>query len=323
MQLNKLYNEDCIDGMKRIEDKSIDLILTDLPYGTTACSWDNIISFPSLWECYNRIIKDNGAIVLFSVQPFTTKLINSNLKNFRYCWYWKKNNKTGFAFAKYQPMRCIEDICVFYADNGNAGEHIELRQYMFEELNKSGLKRGDIDKLLNNYMSSHYFTNGKQFAIPSKKDYEKLQSTGYFKRPYEDIKKEFAALRKAPTYNPQGLKRLTNAKVRQKRAPKKDNVYNMEKLTKVHTQQFTNYPVHLLQFDNEAVSNKNRLHPTQKPLALCEYLIKTYTNAGDTVLDSCAGSGTTLLAAKNTGRNYIGFELDAGYYKTALKRLTA
>lgn len=243
MQLNKLYNEDCIDGMKRIEDKSIDLILTDLPFGVTSCAWDSVIPFPSLWECYNRIIKDNGAIVLFSVQPFTTKLINSNSKNFRYCWYWKKNNKTGFAFAKYQPMRCIEDICVFY--------------------------------------------------------------------------------KKAPTYNPQGLKRLTNAKVRQKRETGKDSVYKRETLTKAFTQQFTNYPVHLLQFDNEAVNNKNRLHPTQKPLALCEYLIKTYTNAGETVLDSCAGSGTTLLAAKNTGRNYIGFELDAGYYKTALQRLTA
>jgi site-specific DNA-methyltransferase (adenine-specific) len=243
MQLNKLYNEDCIDGMKKIESKSIDLILTDLPYGVTDCAWDSVIPFPSLWECYNRIIKDNGAIVLFSVQPFTTKLINSNLKNFRYCWYWKKNNKTGFTFAKFQPMRCIEDICVFY--------------------------------------------------------------------------------KKAPTYNPQGLKRIENPKARQKRAPETDNVYNMEKLTKIHTPQFTNYPVHLLQFDNEAVNNKKRLHPTQKPLALCEYLIKTYTNGGDVVLDSCAGSGTTLLAAKNTGRNYIGFEIDTGHYKTALQRLTA
>lgn len=318
MQLNKLYNEDCIDGMKKIESKSIDLILTDLPYGVTDCAWDSVIPFPSLWECYNRIIKDNGAIVLFSVQPFTTKLINSNLKNFRYCWYWKKNNKTGFAFAKYQPLRCIEDICVFYAaDTGNAGECVELRKYMFEELKKSGLTRGDVDKLLNNYMSSHYFTNGKQFIIPSKKDYEKLQSTGYFQRPHEDLKQEFAAQRKNKTtkYNPQGLKAFN--KVINKHGT--GSVYKISH--KPHFRKYKNYPVNLLEFKNEAVNSKNRFHPTQKPLALCEYLIKTYTDAGDTVLDSCAGSGTTLLAAKNTGRNYIGFEIDTGYYKTALQRL--
>lgn len=243
MQLNTIYNEDCIKGMKRITDKSIDLILTDLPFGVTSCKWDSIIPFPSLWEQYNRIIKDNGAIVLFSVQPFTTKLINSNLKHFRYCWYWKKNNKTGFAFAKYQPMRCIEDICVFY--------------------------------------------------------------------------------KQAPKYNPQGLKKLKQQRARQKKGTAKDGVYERNTLLKSFTQKYTNYPVHLLQFNNEAASNKNRLHPTQKPLALCEYLIKTYTNEGDTVLDSCAGSGTTLLAAKRTGRNYIGFETDAEYYKICVLRLTA
>lgn len=243
MQLNKVYNEDCIKGMQRIEERSIDLILTDLPYNVTDCNWDKIIPFPSLWEQYNRIIKDNGAIVLFSIQPFTTKLINSNLKHFRYCWYWKKNNKTGFAFAKYQPMRCIEDICVFY--------------------------------------------------------------------------------KQAPTYNPQGLKKVEKPILRQSKRERENGIFKAGALAKPYKTTFTNYPVHLLQFANEATSNKNRLHPTQKPLALCEYLIKTYTNEGDTVLDSCCGSGTTLLAAKNTGRNYIGFETDAGYYNITVQRLTA
>ena len=319
MQLNRVYNEDCIQGMKKIEDGSIDLILTDLPYGVTSCGWDSIIPFPSLWQQYHRIIKDNGAIVLFAVQPFTTKLIHSNLKNFRYCWYWKKNNKTGAAFAKFQPMRCIEDICVFYADKGNEGKHTELRQYLFDELKKSGLNRDGVNKLLENTMSSHYFTYGKQFALPSERDYKKLQSTGYFQKPYEDIKREFAAQRNntAPKYNPQGLKEYN------KFIDRKGGVDNIYKITKKpHFQKYTNYPVHLLQFDNEAASNKNRLHPTQKPLALCEYLIKTYTDEGETVLDSCAGSGTTLLAAKNTGRQYIGFETDAGYYDICLKRLS-
>lgn len=235
MELNRVYNEDCLIGMKRIEDSSIDLILTDLPFGVTACKWDSVLPFPSLWEQYNRIIKANGAIVLFSVQPFTTKLIQSNFNNFRYCWYWKKNNKTGFAFARYQPMRCIEDICVFY--------------------------------------------------------------------------------KKAPKYNPQGLKPFNKAFNR----TGKGSVYRIA--NKPLLQKYTNYPVHLLQFDNEAASNKNRLHPTQKPLALCEYLIKTYTDEGETVLDSCAGSGTTLLAAKNTGRQYIGFETDPHYFNICVDRL--
>lgn len=240
MQLNTIYNEDCINGMQRINDKSIDLILTDLPFGVTSCKWDNIIPFPSMWEQYNRIIKDNGAIVLFAIQPFTTKLINSNLKHFRYCWYWKKSNKTGFAYSKYQPMRCIEDICVFY--------------------------------------------------------------------------------KKAPKYNPQGLKKLEKPIIEK---PKTGSVYGAGSLQKITVRKYTNYPVHLLQFNNEAVSNKERFHPTQKPLALCEYLIKTYTDAGEIVLDSCAGSGTTLLAAKRTGRQYIGFETDPSYYEIALKRLSA
>ena len=239
MQVNKLYNEDCLKGMQRIPDKTINMILTDLPFGVTDCKWDNVIPFDLLWEQYNRIIKDNGAVVLFAVQPFTTKLINSNLKHFRYCWYWKKNNVTGAPFAKVQPMRCIEDICVFYKHK--------------------------------------------------------------------------------PTYNPQGLKKLEKIKVREKDKSDQEKIYRI-RTTKTHLQKYTNYPVHLLQFNNEAASNKNRLHPTQKPLALCEYLIKTYTNEGDTVLDSCAGSGTTLLAAKNTGRHYIGFETDINYYNTAIKR---
>ena len=240
MQLNRIYNADCIEGMKEIPENSVDMILTDLPFGVTECKWDKIIPFELLWEQYNRIAKERAAIVLFGVQPFTTKLINSNLKHFRYCWYWKKNNKTGAPFAKVQPLRCIEDICVFY--------------------------------------------------------------------------------RKKPTYNPQGLKKLANPiKIKPKKADG-EKIYRM-RIKQPKAQEYTNYPVHLLQFSNEAVNNKNRLHPTQKPLALCEYLIRTYTNAGDVVLDSCAGSGTTLLAAKNTGRQYIGFEADERYYKAAVKRL--
>lgn len=330
MELNRLYHMDCIEGMKQLPDGSIDFILSDLPYGITNCKWDNIIPFDDLWKAYRRIIKVNGVIALFGNQPFTTKLIYSNLSDFRYCWYWIKNNVTGFANAKKQPMRKVEDICIFIKSpsQNNKGQHEELREYFFSELNKSGLKRKDVDKILNNCMSSHYFTKGQQFAIPSAGNYEKLQkATGRFQRDYKEIKAEFSGQRATEkgtpkaTYNPQGLRELEKPIHRHRRG--KDSVYKDSTLNKPTVQIYTGYPNNVLYFSNEVVSNNNRLHPTQKPLALCEYLIRTYTNAGEVVLDSCAGSGTTLLAAKNTGRQYIGFETNEKYYHAAIERLTA
>ena len=231
-----LLNGDCLELMKGISDNSVDMILCDLPYGTTACKWDIIIPFEELWNQYNRIIKDNGAIVLFSAQPFTTRLINSNLKNFKYCWYWKKNNVTGGIFCKYQPMRCIEDICVFY--------------------------------------------------------------------------------KKMPTYNPQGLKKLDKNIVN---IPTENEVYKKKKNPSVQTH--TGYPKHLLEFTNNA-TNK-RYHPTQKPVELLEYLIKTYTNEGDIVLDNCMGSGSTGVACWNTKRRFIGIELNEKYFNIAKNRINS
>lgn len=208
------------------------------PYGTTACKWDNIIPFAPLWEQYERVVKPNGAIVLFAAQPFTTKLINSNFKNFRYNWYWKKNNVTGFTYARYQPMRCIEDIVVFY--------------------------------------------------------------------------------KQKPTYNPQGLVELKKPR---ELGRQKTNVYQIIKKKDGATRKFTNWPRHLLEFDNEAINHKKRFHPTQKPVALLEYLIKTYTHEGETVLDNCMGSGSTGVACVNTNRNFIGMELNAEYFNISLKRI--
>ena len=234
-----LYQGDCLIQMKKIPDKSIDLILCDLPYGVSDCKWDIALPFPELWEQYRRVIKDNGATVLFSIQPFTTALIHSNRKDFRYCWYWKKNNVTGFAFARYQPMRCIEDICVFY--------------------------------------------------------------------------------KKAPTYNPQGLVKLK--KPVHRKGAQTTTVYKGSTLSKDTTQFYGNYPRHLLEFANDATDARKRLHPTQKPVALLEYLIKTYTNEGQTVLDNCMGSGSTGVAAKHTGRNFIGIELSEHYFNIAKQRI--
>lgn len=240
--MNKIYNYvlkngDCLNIMNEIENKSIDMILADLPYGTTSCKWDSVIDLEKLWEHYNRIIKDNGVIVLFSAQPFTTSLINSNMKHYKYSWYWLKNNVTGFAFAKYQPMRRVEDINVFYKKHG--------------------------------------------------------------------------------IYNPQGLKKVENMKKRKRKAPKRETIYKENTLQNEYTPQFTNYPKNVLQFNKEVKC----VHPTQKPVELLEYLIKTYTNEEMIVLDNCMGSGSTGVACGNTGRRFIGIEKDNNYFKIAQRRI--
>ena len=230
-----LKQGDCLELMKDIPDKSVDMILCDLPYGSTRCKWDSVIPFEPLWEQYNRILKFNGVVVLFAAQPFTTKLINSNIRDFRYCWYWLKNNKTGFVYACYQPMRQIEDICVFY-------------------------KRG-----------GRYSTQGL--------------------KPYT---------------RKQNLRKITT------------DIY--AKRGKPKPQKYTGYPTHILKFNG--VNSNSRQHPTQKPVELLEYLIKTYTNEGDTVLDNCMGSGSTGVACVNMGRNFIGIELDGGYFEIAKSRIS-
>lgn len=234
----KLYNGDCLKIMPDIPDQSVDLILCDLPYGTTDCAWDSVIPFDRLWEQYDRVLKPNGAAVLFAAQPFTTQLIMSNRKAFRYCWYWLKNQTTGFAYARYQPMRKVEDICVFY--------------------------------------------------------------------------------RHWPTYNPQGLKPADNARPRRKKAkPIGTSVYHTDTLAKEYTPRFKNWPVNVLDYKTE-----RGYHPTQKPVPLLEYLVKTYTNEGDTVLDNCMGSGSTGVAVKRAGgRRFIGIEQNKVYFDIARQRI--
>ena len=244
MTINKLkkyelYNGECIEVMRTIEDKTIDMILCDLPYGTTSCGWDNIIPFDLMWEEYNRIIKDTGIIVLFSAQPFTTKLINSNLRNYKYSWYWIKNTCTGFAFAKHQPMRKVEDINVFY--------------------------------------------------------------------------------KKKPLYVPQGLKKLDKPIIKKRKVKiDSDSIYKETTLLKEHKVEYTNYPNNVLFFNKET----NTIHPTQKPVDLLEYLIKTYTRENDIILDNCMGSGSTGVAAANLKRRFIGIELDKKYFGKAKDRIS-
>lgn len=321
----QLHHGDCLEVMQQIPDSSVDAIICDPPYGITECAWDKALPYDQIWKAYRRILKPAGTAVIFAAQPFTTDLINSNRAGFRYCWYWKKNNATGAPFAKVQPMRCIEDICVFYAGASvdNAGKHKALRAYMLSELAASGLKRRDIDKILGNCMSSHYFTNGRQFTIPSPENWAKLQSTGYFQRAYEDVRAEWEAeaggsAGHTHTYNPQGLVRLDKPIIRKER--KTNNVYSSYS-GKLTPQLYTNYPRNVLEFANEATDSRKRLHPTQKPVDLLEYLIRTYTHEGETVLDNCMGSGSTGVACINSGRRFIGIEKDAAYYEAAKQRI--
>lgn len=325
--MQKLYKGDCLEIMSKLPEKSVDLILCDLPYGVTECKWDSVIPFESLWAEYKRVLKMGGTAVLFGNQPFTSQLINSNLNDFSHIWYWKKNYATGHLLAKYQPLRDIEEICVFRCNSpakNNEGQHENLRNYFFDELKKSGLKRKDINKILNCQMSSHYFTRGQQFEIPSEEKYKTLQTeTGFFQRPFEDIRAEYQAGKvessNQHTYNPQGVTDMEKPKIKVETENNRNKFYPGVK-PKIYKQTKTGYPKNLLEITGVTV-DKNRLHPTQKPVELLEYLIKTYSNEGETVLDNCMGSGSTGVACKNTNRNFIGIELDEKYFNIACNRL--
>ena len=244
IELNKIYNEDCLEGMKRIPDKFADMILCDLPYGQTECKWDCKINLTELWSHYKRIIKDKGAIVLTASQPFTTTLINSNTKEFKYEWIWIKSKPTGFLNAKNAPMKKHENILVFSKGMTANGSTNNMSYY------PQGLIECSINKKSKNNSKDIYSTR--------------------------------------PSRNNDG-----------------------------YIQKYTGYPCSILEFASEGKT----IHPTQKPVALFEYLIRTYTKEGELVIDNCVGSGTTAIACINTNRNYIGFELDKKYYEIACKRI--
>ncbi len=228
----ELMHGDCLELMKDVSDQSVDMVMCDLPYGTTACKWDTVIPFEPLWREYRRIAKPNAAIVLTASQPFTTALIASNLKGFRYCWVWEKEQGVNFMSAKKQPMKVHEDIAVF--------------------------SRGG-----------------------------------------------------APKYNPQ----MTEGKPYVSGKGTSGEVTGS--VTKTQTVNGgTRYPRSII-----GIKRETGIHPTQKPVALMEYLIRTYTNEGDVVLDNCMGSGTTGVACVNTGRRFIGIERDERYFKIAEQRI--
>lgn len=235
----KLICGDCLIQMQRIPAKSVDMILCDLPFGTTENEWDNIIPFDRLWQQYNRVIKDSGAIVLFSQMPFTAQLVMSNPKYFRYEWIWQKTKCSGFMNAKKMPLKQHENILVFY--------------------------------------------------------------------------------KKLPTYNPQGIKTGVSMKTGRSRKGNSRNYGKTGCGNPEYVQTTSNYPKDIICFSNP--SNKGHLHPNQKPVKLLEYLIKTYTNEGEIVLDNCMGSGGTGVACLNTKRRFIGIEMDTEFFEIAKNRI--
>lgn len=313
-----LMQGDCLELLKTIPDGSVDMILTDPPYGTTACKWDSVIPLEPMWAELKRIIKSNGVIVLFASQPFTTKLIHSNMEMFRYSWVWEKEQGVNFLSAKKQPMKVHEDIVIFYTDlggqRGAASEYDPIRNYLKNERKLAGLTAKKAKNILGNGMGGHYFTNGVQFCIPSEENYKKLQSTGFFSLPYSELKRWYDELGisiKTSTYNPQvtmGSPYISG---------KGDSGEVTGGVQKTQTKNTgTRYPRSIQKFKRET-----GLHPTQKPVALLEYLIKTYTQEGETVLDFTMGSGSTGVAAKNLNRNFIGIELDEKYFNIAKERI--
>ena len=239
LSLNTIYNMDCIEGMKLIPDWSIDCIITDPPYWTTACKRDTVIPFEPMWEQLKRIIKPNGAIVLFWSEPFSSALRMSNIKNYKYDWIWEKNKWANFASIKYQPMKVHEIISVFNKHN----YYPQKEEYSEAWKSRNKYKRNVWWKIAEVY----WITKIDMDIIPE------------------------------------------------------GNLRNPRSVFKINTEHW--------------------LHPTQKPVALIEYLIKTYTLEWETVLDFTMGSGTTAIACINTNRNYIGFELDKWYRNIANKRI--
>lgn len=234
----KIYNEDCLEGLKKIPDGSVDMILDDLPYGSTDCSFDVRLPFEPMWEQFLRVCKLNAAIVLFSQLPFESDLIQSQRKLFRYKWVWEKSLGVGFLNSKRMPLRCHEDILVFY-------RHLPTYNPQFTEGKKrSAIHRRSFTKNYRNQVSTHYENDGEHY-----------------------------------------------------------------------------YPRDVLYYNSTVGHLDIRIHPQQKPVELLEYLIRTYTNEGELVLDATMGSGSTGVACVNTNRRFVGFELDKDFYEKAKERI--
>jgi 16S rRNA G966 N2-methylase RsmD len=311
-----LMQGDCLERMKEIPDGSVDMVLTDPPYGTTACKWDSIIPLEPMWEQLKRIIKPNGAIVMTASQPFTSLLVNTLADHYRHSWTWVKSRPTGFQRVSIEPLRVTEDICVFYNRTPlhltqPTSSSITFKSWLREVIDQSGLTLKQLNYKCG-FEASGYLRKSSSWAnvIPSEDKLEVIKQILGTKSEPPVVTRD---TRDTRVFNPQGIKSLNKVNNRASSGGNwselKSNSYNQE---------FTNYPYNILYFASES-----GLHPTQKPVALMEYLIKTYTNEGETVLDFTMGSGTTGVACKNLNRSFIGIELDEEYFKIAQDRISA
>lgn len=314
-----LYKGDCLIEMQKIENESISFICCDLPYGTTACAWDSIIPFDKLWEQYNRILKPNGTIALNSAQPFTSVLIMSNPSMFKYEWVWIKNKTVGFTYCKTQPLRNTENILIFQKETYGYGNNIGGREYFNNIKQYIGKSTKQINEIMGNRFAEHcFYYTSKQFNLPDKQTYKSLTDKFNLKEFSDYLEYDIMLKKFGFTYNPQGLLKKDKPKKVNKKDNGKEWVYNTKSLTgKDYIVEFENYPRQTIFVDCETKT----IHSTQKPLELIEYLILTYTNENDLVLDNCMGSGTTGVACKNTKRNFIGIEKDDKYFEIAEKRI--
>ena len=302
IELNKIYNEDCLEGSLRIPDGKIDLILTDLPYGNMKnapstwdkekTKWDVAIDPKQIHSVSNRILRKNGKMVLFSQEPYTTRLVTDAVSNvpFSYRMIWEKDSFANALGVNKSPVSYYEDVLVFSKREEDKSGHT-LQNYFYEEYKKSGFTVKQICEKLGTSHASHFFTRGRQFRVPNKKYLEMLHDlTGFFDIDYEEI------------VNAQ----QENLKLSSENFPSTFNLWEGGK-----------YKSNILKYKKD----RTGLHPTQKPILLLEDLIKTYSNEGDTVVDLTCGSGSTAIACLNTNRNFIGFELDEAYFNLANERI--
>jgi len=299
----QVFLGDCLKQHEHIKSGSVDLILTDLPYGVvkmkesagnykvlnTAETWDKAIEPKSIYEIANRILRKNGKMILFSQEPYTSRMITEAIPNvpFSYRAVWEKNDFANGLGVNKAMVSFYEDILIFSKTNDLERSH-PLIDYFMSELQKTEMNQSDINKLLGNKMGGHYFTNGVQFCIPTEINYNKLQETGHFQKPYSEIKQ-------------------IDNQFKQKFA----SIFNLWEGNK--------YKSNILKHKKDY----NGYHPTQKPVLLLEDLIKTFSNEGNLVVDLTMGSGSTGVACKNTNRSFIGIEKDENYFKIAEQRINA
>lgn len=276
---------DSLTEMKKIPTGSVDMVLCDLPYGCLDLAWDKRIDGKALFGEYKRVCKQNANVLLFCQIEFAKYLMDSTFASeFSHCLIWVKNNKTRCKSAKQLPLSQYEMILCFRLNKySNKQSHIRLRDYFMQELEKSGVTVPNLEKKIPNYSAHHWFRYSSDYRIPTEENYKRLQEiTGCFARPYEDVKQEFLReKRNLCTYNPAFLE--------------SDILYD--------------------------TLAEQRVHPTQKPVSLLEKLINAYSNPGETVLDNTMGSGSTGVACVNTGRDFVGIELDERYFQIAKRRI--